>query len=59
MLVNVTFLPTTGRATAATVEGGPFQGTEVGGCIARALRSAVVAPFEGTPVTVSSYLRVP
>lgn len=57
MPVSVTFAPS-GRVTTATVDGGPFAGTAVGGCIARALRSATVAPFEGGPVTVHSSVRV-
>jgi hypothetical protein len=53
MPVSVTFAPS-GRVTTATVDGGPFVGTAVGGCIARALRSATVGPFDGAPVTVHS-----
>ena len=57
MPVSVTFAPS-GRVTTATVDGGPFVGTTVGGCIAGALRSASVAPFDGAPVTVHSSVRV-
>jgi hypothetical protein len=57
MPVSVTFAPS-GRVTTATVDGGPFVGTSAGGCIARALRSASVAPFDGSPVTVHSSVRV-
>ncbi len=53
MPVSVTFAPS-GRVTTSTVDGGPFAGTTTGGCIARALRSAGVAPFDGAPVTVHS-----
>ncbi len=53
MPVSVTFAPS-GRVTSTTVDGGPFAGTTTGGCIARALRSAGVAPFDGAPVTVHS-----
>ena len=53
MPVSVTFAPS-GRVTSSTVNGRPFAGTTTGGCIARALRSASVAPFEGAPVTVHS-----
>jgi hypothetical protein len=53
MPVSVTFAPS-GRVTSSTVDGGPFAGTTTGSCIARALRSASVAPFEGAPVTVHS-----
>ena len=42
--VSVTFAPS-GRVTSARIEGGPFQGTSTGSCIARALRSATVHPF--------------
>ena len=51
--VSVTFAPS-GRVTRSTVDGGAFAGTTTGGCIARALRGAGVAPFEGAPVTVHS-----
>lgn len=51
--VSVTFAPS-GRVTTSTVNGGPYAGTTTGGCIARALRSASVAPFDGAPVTVHS-----
>lgn len=57
MPVSVTFAPS-GRVTTATVDGGPFVGTSVGGCIARALRGATVAPFDGAPVTVHSSVRI-
>jgi hypothetical protein len=57
MEVRVTFAPS-GRVTTAMVSRGPFAGTEVGGCIARALRSAKVGPFEGPPVTVSRSIRI-
>ncbi len=53
MPVSVTFAPS-GRVTTSTVKGGPFAGTTTGGCIARALRGASVAPFDGGPVTVHS-----
>jgi hypothetical protein len=49
--VSVTFAPS-GRVTSATVNGPPFAGTETGGCIAKAFRSASVPAFEGAPVTV-------
>jgi len=45
-VVSVTFAPS-GRVTRALVEDGPLQGTAVGGCIARQLRSVRVAPFQG------------
>lgn len=51
MAVSVTFAPS-GRAMRALIEGGPHRATAVGSCIAQRLRSAVVAPFEGPPVTI-------
>lgn len=51
MPVRVTFAPS-GQVTSATVMGGPFAGTEVGSCVAVALRSARVGAFEGPAVTV-------
>jgi hypothetical protein len=50
--VQVTFAPS-GRVTNATVMGGPFAGTAVGGCVAAAFRRAKVPAFSGNPVTVS------
>jgi hypothetical protein len=49
--VSVTFAPS-GRVTSSTVEGPPFAGTSVGGCVAARFRSASVPPFSGSPVTV-------
>jgi len=49
--VSVTFAPT-GRVTTAVVEGAPFAGTSVGGCVASRFRGAKVPPFAGSPVTV-------
>lgn len=50
--VKVTFAPS-GNVTSATVDGPPFAGTAVGGCIASAFRGAHVPPFDGAPVSVS------
>ena len=50
--VQVTFAPS-GRVTSATVMGGPFAGTAVGGCVAGAFRRAKVPAFSGNAVTVS------
>ena len=50
--VFVTFSPTTGHATAATIDGPPYTGTETGACILRALRATTVAPFQGEDVTM-------
>jgi predicted Zn finger-like uncharacterized protein len=49
--VSVTFAPS-GRVTTAVVNGAPFAGTSVGGCVAGAFRRASVPPFDGSPVTV-------
>lgn len=49
--VSVTFAPT-GRVTWANIEGPPFAGTSVGGCIAARFRAASVPPFAGSPITV-------
>lgn len=57
MEVRVTFAPS-GRVTTAMVNRGPFAGTEIGGCIARALRTAKVGPFEGSAVTVTRSIRI-
>jgi predicted Zn finger-like uncharacterized protein len=50
--VQVTFA-TSGRVTTANVQGPPFAGTPVGGCVAGMFRRAKVPPFVGNPVTVS------
>lgn len=55
--VSITFAPS-GRVTSSKVTGPPFQGTVVGGCIARAFRSASVPPFEGSPVTITKNVSV-
>lgn len=49
--VSVTFAPS-GNATTANVEGPPFAGTSVGGCVAARFRAAHVPPFSGGTVTV-------
>ena len=56
--VAVTFAPS-GRVTTATIMGGQFAGTPVGGCIAQAFKSAHVPPFEGDPVTVKKTVQLP
>ncbi len=48
-----------GRVTTAVIEGGPFAGTTVGGCIAMAFRGAQVPPFSGEPVTVRKSVTYP
>lgn len=49
--VTVTFDPS-GGVSAASVDGGPFPGTPVGGCIANKFRGASIPPFAGPPVRV-------
>ncbi|MBL8613367.1 MAG: zinc-ribbon domain-containing protein [Myxococcales bacterium] len=49
--VKVTFGPD-GSVQSAVVDGGPFPGTPVGGCIAGKYRGARVPAFAGSPVTV-------
>ena len=49
--VKVTFGPD-GGVQSAVVDGGPFPGTPVGGCIAGKYRGARVPAFSGSPVTV-------
>ncbi|MBI5865519.1 MAG: DMT family transporter [Planctomycetes bacterium] len=36
-----------GRVSSAVVDGGPFPGTAVGGCIAKQFRTAMIPPFCG------------
>lgn len=50
--VTLTFAPS-GRVTSANVNGPPFAGTSVGGCVASIFRRAKVPPFSGSSVTVS------
>ncbi|WP_437316146.1 zinc-ribbon domain-containing protein [Sorangium sp. So ce385] len=50
--VKVTFAPS-GNVTSAEVQGAPFAGTSVGGCVARLFRGARVPAFGGGPVSVS------
>jgi predicted Zn finger-like uncharacterized protein len=49
--IAVTFAPS-GNATTANVEGPPFAGTPVGGCVAARFRGTRVPPFGGASVTV-------
>lgn len=49
--VVVTFAPS-GRATSATVNGFPFAGTEIGGCVARQFSAVRIPAFSGNHVTV-------
>ena len=50
--VKVTFAPS-GNVTSAQVQGPPFAGTSVGGCVAGVFRGARVSPFDGSPVSVT------
>jgi hypothetical protein len=55
--VKVTFAPS-GNVTSATVQGPPFAGTSVGGCIAGSFRSAKIPPFDGSPVSTSKSVTI-
>jgi hypothetical protein len=55
--VKVTFAPS-GNVTSASVQGAPFAGTSVGGCIASAFRSAKVPAFDGSPVSVTKSFNI-
>ncbi len=55
--VQVTFA-TSGRVTSANVNGAPFAGTPVGGCVASVFRRARIPAFTGNPVTVSKSFNV-
>ncbi|MEI9938180.1 MAG: zinc-ribbon domain-containing protein [Pseudomonadota bacterium] len=54
---TVTFAPS-GRVTTATVAGGSYAGTGVGGCVASVFRRAHVPPFSGSSVTVSKSFQI-
>jgi predicted Zn finger-like uncharacterized protein len=49
--IAVTFA-NNGTATTASVEGPPFAGTPVGGCVAARFRSVHIPPFGGSAITV-------
>jgi predicted Zn finger-like uncharacterized protein len=55
--VKITFAPN-GSVTSASVDGPPFAGTAVGGCIAGAFRGAHVPAFDGGPVTVTKSVSI-
>jgi cytoskeletal protein RodZ len=55
--VKITFAPN-GSVTSSSVEGPPFAGTPVGGCIAGAFRGAHVPAFDGGPVTVTKSVSI-
>ncbi|MEP7049882.1 MAG: zinc-ribbon domain-containing protein [Pseudomonadota bacterium] len=54
---TVTFAPS-GRVTTATVAGGSYAGTSVGGCVASGFHKAHVPPFSGAPVTVAKSFQI-
>ena len=54
---TVTFAPS-GRVTTATVAGGSYAGTGVGGCVASVFRRAHVPAFSGSSVTVSKSFQI-
>jgi predicted Zn finger-like uncharacterized protein len=54
---TVTFAPS-GRVTTATVAGGSYAGTAVGGCVASVFRRAHVPAFSGSSVTVSKSFQI-
>jgi hypothetical protein len=55
--VSITFAPS-GRVTQALVNGPPFAGTPVGGCIAATFRRATVPAFSGAPVSVTKTVQI-
>ncbi len=55
--VRVTFAPN-GSVTSASVDGAPFAGTAVGGCIAAAFRGAHIPAFDGSPVSVTKSVSI-
>jgi hypothetical protein len=48
---KITFQPN-GTVSAVEIDGGPFPGTSVGGCVAGKFRGAHMSPFAGGAVTV-------
>jgi predicted Zn finger-like uncharacterized protein len=54
---TVTFAPS-GRVTTATIAGGTYAGTAVGGCVASVFRRAHVPAFSGSSVTVSKSFQI-
>lgn len=49
--VEVTFAPG-GDVTSAIVEGPPFAGTPVGGCVRSEFAGLRIPPFDGSPVSI-------
>jgi hypothetical protein len=54
--VRVVFAPD-GRVSTASVQGGPLLGTAAGSCVATALYSARIPPFEGSSVSIVTTVR--
>ena len=54
---TVTFAPS-GRVTTATIAGGSYAGTAVGGCVASVFRRAHLPAFSGSSVTVSKSFQI-
>lgn len=55
--ITLTFAPS-GKVTNSSLSGGPYEGTQVGQCIASAFRSIRIPAFTGDPVTVSTTLTI-
>jgi hypothetical protein len=53
----VTFSPN-GSVASASVDGPPFAGTSVGGCIAAAFRGAHIPAYDGPPQPVSKSVSI-
>jgi hypothetical protein len=54
---KITFAPS-GNVTSVEIDGGPFPGTSVGGCVAGKFRGAHVPAFSGGPTTVGKSFSV-
>lgn len=53
--ITLTFAPS-GKVTSSTLSGAPYEGTQIGNCIASAFLSIRVPAFTGDPVTVTNTL---
>lgn len=53
--ITLTFAPS-GKVTSSTLSGAPYEGTQIGNCIASAFLSIRIPAFSGDPVTVSNTL---
>jgi hypothetical protein len=56
--VTVTFGPD-GRVQRASVDQPPFAGTSEGACVASRFQQAKVAPFEGSPASITYTFHIP